>query len=894
MARRQLVPRPRLTGRLTGPDPVERPRLVLVCAPAGFGKTTLLGQWAGGPEQALAWLSLDPDDDDLPRFLTHLVAAVRQAAPQVGADAEALLAAAPGTSAEAVVASLVADLDADPAPLTVALDDFHVIEAAPVHDAVTLLLGSLPPHVTLAIATRADPSLPLARLRARGELLEVRAADLRFTTAEATAFLADVMRLDLTAEQVGALAARTEGWAVGLQLAALTARDLLSRGEPVAGFVDDFAGSTRFVLDYLVEEVLSAQPDDVRDFLLTTSVLDRLTGPLCDALTGRDDSRAVLEHLERANLFVVPLDDRREWHRYHHLFADALRSLLAHRDPARVAGLHRSAARWYAEHAHLPEALGHAVAGDDGELGADVYERLLPDLRRDRADRSLRRWLRALPEDVVRSRPGLAVTMGFVHLSEGDLGGVGPWLDAAEAGAAGLPEEARAEMLATVEIYRASMAQARGDVAGTLDHAREALRLAGDDHRVRSAADGFLGLAAWAAGDLTTAVGTFGSAVRTMRAGGDVADAVGGTVVLADLWTALGRADEARRLCEEVLAGAAHAAPALSTTADVHVALADALREQGDLEDADAHLRTAADLGDAASLPENRHRWYAVSAALARARGDLDGALELLGEAQALYLPGYFPDVRPLAGVRARVLVAAGRLPEARAWAQDRGVRLDGETPGFAAEHDHLTLARLVVAQAVADGDAADRVPPVLDLLDRVIAAAREVDRDGSVLDALLVRALAHHALGEEPAALADLDEALVLARRGGHVRSVLDEGAPMLELLRAVVARPARAGAVTAYARGLLERVEAPRPARAGLVEELSPRELEVLRLLATDLTGPEIARHLFVSVNTLRTHTKRIFTKFDVTNRIAAVRRGVALGLIGDGITTPDHIIG
>ena len=337
--RRRLVPRPRLTERLRV-EPASMPRLVLVSAPAGFGKTTLIAQWlapAGqvptGEAPRVAWLSLDAEDSELRRFVTHLVAAIQTSSPQVGAEALALLESERALPTEAVLVSLINDLDELAGPTVLALDDYHVIDAPDIHESVTFLLDYLPPQVTIAITTRADPPLPLARLRGRGELLELRAADLRFTADEADAFLNHVMGLNLDPAHVAALEHRTEGWAAGLQLAALSARGHTGAGDSVAGFVDAFTGSHRFVLDYLVEEVLNSQPDDVRGFLLDTSLLQQLTGPLCDALTGRDDGRQRLEILERGNLFVIPLDDQRQWYRYHPGIAARRGLWEVHHDP---------------------------------------------------------------------------------------------------------------------------------------------------------------------------------------------------------------------------------------------------------------------------------------------------------------------------------------------------------------------------------------------------------------------------------------------------------------------------------------------------------------------------------------------------------------------------------
>jgi LuxR family maltose regulon positive regulatory protein len=414
-----------------------------------------------------------------------------------------------------------------------------------------------------------------------------------------------------------------------------------------------------------------------------------------------------------------------------------------------------------------------------------------------------------------------------------------------------------------IQLYRTTSAQARGDVAEAVTRASLARDLAGpDDHFTRGASLGFLGLAAWGAGDLPAAADTFGEAVGHIRAAGNVADGLGMTVVLASIARDRGRPDEARRLHERALE-AAYALPSLSTTGDLHVGLADVLVEHGLLAEAEGHLQAAADLGERGSLIENRHRPALARAALLRARGDLDGAVAALDEAEALLLPGYFPEVQPIPAARARIRIVQGNPAHARDWASTHGVDLDGDD--FLGEYDRLTLARLMVAER------AD-LEGVVALAERVARSAGAAGRGGSVLDAHVVRALAHDAAGDRDAALAALHEALALGVPHGYRRLFLDEGAPMVELLRA--STDDLAAVVLAAAE-----VEVAPAVRA---EGLSERELEVLRLLATELTGPEIAQRLYVSLNTLRTHTKHIFTKLDVNTRRAAVRRAAEQGLV------------
>ena len=888
--RKGLVARPRLVERL---ERGTEARLILVSAPAGFGKTTTLAAMLheGPATRRVAWLSLDAADNEPTSFWTYVVTALQSSLPAMDTGALLELLAAAPLPSELLFTTLLNELAAVPQEAWLVLDDYHLIGDVQIGQGLAFVLEHLPPNVHVVLSTRADPDLPLARWRARRELVEIRAKDLRFTSEETNAYLTEAIGHELNAEDVEVLEQRTEGWIAALQLAALS---LQGRAD-VSGFISRFAGDDRYIVDYLIEEVLTHQPHAVRDFLMQSAVLDRLTGPLCDAVTGREDGSEMLLTLERANLFLVALDDRREWFRYHHLFSDVLRARMLSDEPDQVPLLHQRASRWYENHDLTEEAVTHALAARDFDRAAHLMERAVPTIRRHRQEATMHGWLKALPAATVRRSPVLSLFYGSMLMASGDVGGVEPWLDDAEQALAALPEGAALQPAAnpdlrtlpsTIAMYRAALAQARGDATGTAEHARHALDLAGpDDHLARGGAAGFLGFAAWAQGDVVTALQTFTQAVSSLHAACSLVDGLSGTVVLADLWLVAGRPSEARRLCTQALETAlAHGAPVARAAAELHVALGELDVEAGDLESARQHLESAATLADRVATNESRYRWFVAKALLARAGGDPGEAVQHLNQAEQLYRPGFFPEVRPVAAVRARTWIAQGLLSEAAEWARAREVSTSDEAR-YLSEFDHLTLVRLLLAQHRAHQETST-LDSAAALLDRLHESAENAERAGSLLEIRLLQALAQDAQGRRSRALESLTRALELAPEpDGFLGLFLDEGAPLLDLLGA-----AESNGVVADLRRRLDSVGASVEAALAsgqrttetAAESLSDRELQVLRLLDSDLTGPRIARELFVSHNTVRTHTQHIFTKLDVTNRRAAVLRARERGLI------------
>jgi LuxR family maltose regulon positive regulatory protein len=873
--RSKIVLRPRLVERLNE-GLAAACKLTVISAPAGFGKTTLVSEWVAGCGMPVAWLSLDEGDNDPARFITYLVKALQTIQAGIGEGLLAALQSPQPLQIETILTTLINEISTIQGQFLLVLDDYHLIDSQPVDQSLAFLIEHQPPQMHLVIATREDPQLPLSRLRARGQCTELRAADLRFTSAEASEFLNQTMGLDLSVEDVTALEARTEGWIAGLQLAALS----MQGHQDATSFIQAFTGSHHFVLDYLVEEVLGQQSESIQTFLLRTSILDRMCGTLCDAVLGSPSvsGQETLEYLEHANLFIVPLDNERRWYRYHHLFAELLRQRLG--KPKEFTEFHLRSSQWHEENGDLGAAFHHAYAAGDFIRATGLAETAWQGMNESFQSAAWLDWVKKLPDKLIRTRPVLCTQIAQAFTDTGELEASELRLQDAERclGGSELANEEQLKPLpAMIALTRAYNAQVRGDPAATVKYAELALQLTPeDDFDQRARATTILDVTHWASGNLESAIrGIVDSMERLTQLGNHVM-VVASSFAVADLLVSLGSLSEAERTYQDAIQLAAqHGPEAEHITAHHHLGLSMIYRQRGDDTLAAHHLKRAAELGLQTTLVDWQYRWHVVQAQLKEAAGNLETALALLDEAKRVYIQTLIPDLRPIAALKACIYLKQGRPDKARVWAAERGLSLADEV-SYLHEFEHLTLARLEIAN-----------PLVNTLLVRLLQAAEAQKRRGGALNILLVQALAHQAQGNRPQALAALESALALAEPEGYVRIFVDEGEEMRLLIKKQSHN--RDHPLSGYADKLLaaftQPVAAPKSAilhlKSDMIEPLSERELEVLKLLRTDLNGPEIALDCMVSLNTIRTHTQNIYAKLGVNNRRAAVRRAEELNL-------------
>lgn len=926
------MPRPRLLERL---DLGLRCRLILISAPAGFGKTTLLSEWIARRQQPVAWVSLDKGDNDPARFWTHVIAALQTIEPNLGAEVLAAFEASQPPPLETLLTSVINQINALPQELLLilVLDDYHLIESQPIHRFLTFLIDHQPPQMRLIIASRADPPLPIPRLRGRGQMVELRQNDLCFTLEEAALFLQETMGLFLSPEDVVALETRTEGWVAGLQMAAISIKARLqAQGEQdLSGFIQAFTGSHRFILDYLVEEVLDQQSPAVREFLLKTSILDQLTGNLCDAvLQGfgdweremgtvsqslassslpripniRSPSQRLLEQLDSANLFIISLDEERVWYRYHRLFSDLLRRRLVQSLPDLVSTLHRRASQWYEQAGLTTKAIDHALSARDFDRAASLIEGEAEAILMRSEVTTFLDWIGQLPDEQVCARPALALLFTGAFLMSGrSLDAVALRIKDVERYRECMPGQVKA-LLGYYAILGGQVPKA----AELTDQAL--LELPEDDLLWRSLATLCLSICQLAVGDLDASSRALDEIVKVGQETGNVLMVVGALIYLALFSIRRGQLYEAKAIYDQALDLASDGeAGFLPIAGQALVGLGNLAWEWDDLKAATRYLQEGIKL---------TRDWSALGlvsglvalAHVRQAQGDAHGASNAIREARRLAtqsdateLDDLYVDMH-----QARLWIAQGNLEDAIRWAEERGLGnstgmvhsdriettprtvagTDSADPGTDEillqwrlhKYERLVLARLLLRQGQPD--------KALAVLDPLLAEMEQQKRPDLALQCQVLRAVALQAQGKTVLAMIALERALSLAVPGGYVRVFVDEGEPMVRLLHEAVSR----GLTSEYIDKLLAAFDVPDLGGVGethlhphvqpLVEPLSGRELEVLGLLAAGLSNPEIAQELVIAVSTVRSHLKNIYGKLDVHKRWDAVRRAEELGLL------------
>ena len=875
--RAKTVGRPRLTGKLNaGLDRA----LILVCAPAGYGKTTLVSGWLHETGIASTWLSLDEDDNEPRRFLHYLVAAIQQIVPTVPGDAVQMLSGAGAASVEALLTVLINEIALQARPLILVLDDLHSIHAQPVLEALRFLLEHIPPELHIVLLSRSDLPLPLARLRARGQIQDLRAAELRFDRDEVAAFLQDVMGLGLTADDVASIEARTEGWIAGLQLAALS----LQGSRDAHGFVEQFASRQDYIVDYLVEEVLNAQPDAIRTFLLQTSGLGHMCGALCDAVLEpaagqRAAGQATLEALEQTNLFVTPLDEQRKWFRYHHLFSDVLHKHLKHLDPALAARLDARASDWYEANGYLPEAIHHSITAGNHQKAVRLLEQNGCSLLIRGEVLTLGRWLDAV-EGSAPDRPWLAIYRGWIAVLTGGADRAEEHLVRAEELIAAQPAGSdAATMQGVIAAARAQTANVQGQAVAAAGFARQALTYltAADDTTcsLRVVSIALLGDASTLSGELDEAWDAYDEASRVVRSAGDVHLSIVLNSNLAYILSEKGQLRRAAAIHRETLEMAAlSGGRTASNGGRACIELAQVCYEWNRLEEAGAHLERGLDLCRAWGNRDMLAIALALRAQLGTVRGDADRARQDIDDAYHLVreyrlAPAHANWVK---AALARLWLKQGEQGRVVDLVADSGITDQAEVP-YLREPELITLIRLRLAQG--DPQAALR------LVEQVLPRVAVAQRNGRIIELSLLQALALQPLGDIDRALACLRTALALARPEGFVRSFLDEGEGIGKLLYLAKTRGVEGGYAAELLRAARGRGGTTPPAQL-LAQPLTNRELEILRLIDRGCSNQDIATELYISLATVKRHISNIFTKLDAGGRTQALARSRDLRLL------------
>lgn len=883
VARSRLVPRPRLIERL---NTSLGGNLALVSAPAGYGKTTLISQWLSLSECPAAWLSLDENDNDLIRFAHYLVAALQEIEPALAANTQDLLErftpyVATIPSYKELMTWLINDILASGTSFVLVLDDYHTIQDKSVHEAVTFLVEHQPSNMIFVITTREDPPLPLSRLRSRGELAEIREPDLRFSSDEIAQFLEQTMNLQLSQENMMLLEERTEGWIAGIQLAAFTLRERENQDT----FMRSFAGDHRYIMDYLSEEVLSRQTDEIRNFLLTTAVLERLSGPVCSALTAGEISlsrcQEILEYLEQVNLFIVALDDRRTWYRYHHLMGQALRHQLRLAMPEHLSELYLRASLWFENNGFYRDAVNYSLRAGDVVRAASLIEAYVPLMAYFGQLATIAQWLESLSAEVIRSRPWLSLAQAWILFRSGDLKALRSALDDTES-------SLKTKELADLKKITGQVAIIRGLVAGIMGKMDDAIEILGDalfnlpeqDLTARSHAQLLLASCLSWNGDFEWALSAYAKALDTALAAGHlgvVIDALGDRARL-ECW--MGKLGQGEQTCQEALQIASEHYREygweLPERGYIYIRYSTILGAWNEREQALRYARQGLELCESWGQRELLIRSYLDVASVLVAFEHSDEALSLAQQAKEMaraLTPWY--EARASAA-EARIYLAQGDLEAAINWASRHRHDVESQLR-FEMIECYLVFARILVA---ANGRVKSEnfIPESEDFLDRLQVLCESIGATGYVIETLILLALSFISQGKTESAMSPLKRALILAEPEGYVRIFVNEGEPLARLLKQLAITGFRAD----YLGKLLASFSSYSDKRQVLFDPLSERELEVLRLIVAGLTNREIAEELVVSLGTVKTHINHIYQKLEVRNRTQAVARARDLNLI------------
>jgi len=867
--RSKIVLRPRLIERLNE-ELSASCKLTLISAPAGFGKTTLVSEWIASYGRPVAWLSLDEGDNDPARFISYLVKALQTIQAGIGEGLLAALQSPQPLQIETILTILLNEISTIPENFLLVLDDYHSIDSQPVDQSLAFLIEHQSPKMHLLIATREDPHLPLSRLRARGQCTELRAADLRFTPAEAAEFLNQVMDLNLSAEDSNALETRTEGWIAGLQLAAISMRG----HEDAAGFIQSFTGSHRFVMDYLLEEVLHQQSESIQAFLLRTSILDRMCGPLCDAVL-LDSSvlgQATLEYLERANLFIVPLDNERRWYRYHRLFGDLLRKRLGQSlTPGGIAELHIHASEWYENNDLMLEAFRHAAAANDIERAERLMVGGGMPLHFRGVVTTILDWLEALPTAVLDTRPLLWVRSATLSLVAGQTTGVEEKLLAAEAALASAlqdtePDDKPRDLIGQIAAARAILALTRYQIETIITQARLALEyLHPDNLSDRSSATRAIGFAYYWQGGWVEANRAYTEALSLAQTAGDITNTISASIGLGQVQENQNQLHLAAETYQHVMQLIGDYSP--PNTVSAHLGLAQIFYQWNNLDVAEQYAEQGLQLAQQYTQIIDKiimSELYLVLIKLARR--DVIGAAQIVSQAeQTSRQKNYTLRLPNIAFFQTLILLHQGNLDAAAQLTRQNDIP--------------LMRARVLIRQG--------ETSAALEVVEELRQQAETEGWARRLLDVMTVQSVALYAHGEKEKAVELLGEVLAWAEPEGFIRLFVDEGDAMAELLSAAAAqgiRPDYVGKLLAAFKGEMkdERPTASITGSSFLIEPLSQRELKILQLIAQGLSNREVGERLFLALDTVKGHNRKIFEKLQVQSRTEAVARAHELSLI------------